>query len=99
MKRKTLLLFLLSAGLCTCACNKPAQAQVISNQADTIVDSSRPEGHVILGGSVQQQNIFHSFSQLDTTNGQLINFIAQPNTTNIISRVTDHPDTINGLIT
>lgn len=77
---------------------RPLQAQVVSNQLSTQVNSN-PFGHVILGGDSQQSNLFHSFSEIDTTNGQFINFVASPDITNVISRATDAPTHINGLVT
>ncbi len=79
---------------------RTAQAQVIENQPSTLVDSTSFLGHVILGGDSQGQNLFHSFSQMDTSSGQFINFIADPTVTkNVIGRITDSPTVLNGPIT
>jgi filamentous hemagglutinin family protein len=77
---------------------RTAHAQVVSNQPSTLVNST-PFGHVILGGNSQGQNLFHSFSQMDTRNGQFVNFIANPAITNVIGRITDSPTVLNGLVT
>ncbi len=95
MKRRLFLLSLLSV----VTFGRTARAQVISDQQGTFVNSS-PAGHVIINTDPsQQQNIFHSFSQLNTTDGRLINFVVGPDTRNVISRVTDTPTAINGIVT
>ncbi|PZO16824.1 MAG: hypothetical protein DCF25_12040 [Leptolyngbya foveolarum] len=96
MKSKALFLSLLGA---VAAFGMPANAQVISNQPSTVVNSSSPFGHIILGGAARQQNLFHSFSEFDTSSGQFVNFVVNPNVVNVISRVTGAPTAINGLVT
>ena len=95
--RRGLSLLCILVGLCVRSL--PTQAQVTSNQPTTFVDSSSPFGHIILGGAQQGENLFHSFSELNTSDGRFINFIADPSVTNIISRITDSPTAINGFIT
>ena len=95
MKIKASLLSLMGA---FAVAGTPALAQVVPNQPSTIVNSSAA-GHLILGGSAQQQNLFHSFSQFDTSGGQFANFIVAPDITNVISRVTDSATYINGAVT
>ena len=95
MKIKAFLLSLVGA---FAVIGTPARAQVVPNQPSTAVNSSAA-GHVILGGSAQQQNLFHSFSQFDTSGEQFANFIVTPDITNVISRVTDSETYINGVVT
>ena len=81
-----------------------AQAQVISDGTTaTFVDSiSSPfiSGHAVLGGNAEGENLFHSFSQLNTSDGAFINFIVDPSiTANVISRVTDSGIHLNGAVT
>lgn len=96
LKTCVLLLFsVLGAGLSS----QPVLAQVTSNQPTTVVNSTNPAGHIVLGGAQQGQNLFHSFSELDTRDGRFINFIANPTVTNVISRTTSNSTHIDGLIT
>ncbi len=53
----------------------------------------------INGGTVSGQNLFHSFQQFGLDNGQIANFLAQPNILNILSRINGgNPSVINGII-
>ena len=76
----------------------PAKAQVVSNQPSTFVFDAGV-GYVIRDVAGQQQNVFHSFGEFDTSSGQFVNFVVNPNVTNVIGRVTDAPTAINGLVT
>jgi filamentous hemagglutinin family protein len=53
----------------------------------------------ITGGTQAGANLFHSFQQFSLNQGQIANFLSQPNIQNILSRVVGgDPSVINGLI-
>jgi filamentous hemagglutinin family protein len=53
----------------------------------------------ITGGTQAGANLFHSFQQFGLNQGQIANFLSQPNIQNILSRVVGgDPSVINGLI-
>jgi filamentous hemagglutinin family protein len=53
----------------------------------------------IAGGTQAGVNLFHSFQQFGLNQGQIANFLSQPNIQNILSRVVGgNPSVINGLI-
>jgi filamentous hemagglutinin family protein len=53
----------------------------------------------ITGGTTVGSNLFHSFQQFGLGNGQVANFLSQPQITNIFSRVSGgQPSIINGLL-
>ncbi|WP_434684986.1 choice-of-anchor Q domain-containing protein [Pseudanabaena minima] len=53
----------------------------------------------ITGGTQAGENLFHSFQQFGLNQGQIANFLSQPNIQNILSRVVGgNPSVINGLI-
>ena len=65
MNLKTLALSVLGA---IALLNVPAKAQVVSNQPSTfVVDTGA--GYIIQDFAGQQQNVFHSFSEFDTSSG------------------------------
>ncbi len=81
----------------------PSQAQTIDtagNDTNTVVT---PNGNAfdITGGSVSSDraNLFHSFSKFGLSQGQIANFVSQPNIQNILGRITGGEQSlINGLI-
>ena len=53
----------------------------------------------ITGGTQAGSNLFHSFQQFGLNQGQIANFLSQPNIQNILGRVVGgDPSVINGLI-
>jgi filamentous hemagglutinin family protein len=53
----------------------------------------------IAGGTLAGENLFHSFQQFGLNQGQIANFLSQPNIQNILGRVVGgNPSVINGLI-
>ncbi|MEE3715381.1 DUF4347 domain-containing protein [Tumidithrix elongata RA019] len=76
--------------------------------AQTIIPSQDGTGTVVLpngqrfditGGTQAGANLFHSFQQFGLNQGQIANFLSQPNIQNILSRVVGgDPSVINGLI-
>jgi filamentous hemagglutinin family protein len=82
---------------------QPVQAQSIVPAADgtnTVVNSAG-DRFDITGGtfSSNRANLFHSFQQFGLSQGQIANFLANPQIRNILGRVVGgDPSVINGLI-
>jgi filamentous hemagglutinin family protein len=49
-------------------------------------------------GQIRNNNLFHSFSQFNLTSGEIATFSGPANITNIISRITGGPSSIDGTI-
>ncbi|WP_449420256.1 CHAT domain-containing protein [Phormidium nigroviride] len=80
-----------------------AQTQVITPAPDGTGTIVTPEGNRIdiQGGSLSgdKANLFHSFTQFGLSEGQIANFLTNPNIRNILGRVTGGDTSIiNGLI-
>jgi CHAT domain-containing protein len=80
-----------------------AQTQVITPAPDGTGTVVTPEGNRfdIQGGSLSgdKANLFHSFTQFGLSEGQIANFLTNPNIRNILGRVTGgDASIINGLI-
>jgi filamentous hemagglutinin family protein len=78
----------------------PVNAQISAAQdgTNTVV---LPNGQRfdITGGTQAGANLFHSFQQFGLSQGQIANFLSQPNIQNILGRVVGgDPSVINGLI-
>ncbi len=79
-------------------------ADVTAGNPGTVAPLPTAAGVIdITGGTVigpnGNQNLFHSFSQFGLTTGQTANFIVDPGTTNILSRVNGGaPSNINGVL-
>jgi filamentous hemagglutinin family protein len=78
----------------------PVNAQISAAQdgTNTVV---LPNGQRfdITGGTQAGANLFHSFQQFGLSQGQVANFLSQPNIQNILGRVVGgDPSVINGLI-
>jgi filamentous hemagglutinin family protein len=81
----------------------PAFTQPIAPASDGTGTSVTPNGNQynIQGGtrSSDRTNLFHSFQQFGLNQGQIANFITNPDIRNILGRVTgNHPSIIDGLI-
>lgn len=78
------------------------QAQPITPAIDgtgTLVSSPRDNQFNITGGTLAGTNLFQSFQQFGLTEGQIANFIANPNVQNILGRITGgDASLINGTI-
>ncbi|WP_422665597.1 filamentous hemagglutinin N-terminal domain-containing protein [Anabaena sp. PCC 7938] len=76
-----------------------ANAQIVPNaDTGTIVT---PNGNTINinGGTTSGANLFHSFQEFGLSQGQIANFLANPNLQNILGRITGgNASIINGLI-
>ena len=96
-------MFAIPFGIATLHAPKQAQAQPIapesgSNRTGTIVT---PNGNRIdiSGGTQSGANLFHSFEQFGLDQGQIANFLSNPNIQNILGRVVGgDASVINGLI-
>jgi filamentous hemagglutinin family protein len=83
--------------------NVPVFSQSITPANDgtgTMVDSQGNQ-YNITGGSASGDgsNLFHSFSEFGLDNGQIANFLTNPQIQNVLSRVVGgNPSVINGLI-
>jgi filamentous hemagglutinin family protein len=83
---------------------KTAQAQVITpanDGAGTLVNTSGNNVNQfnITGGTQSGQNLFHSFERFGLNQGQIANFLSNPNIQNILGRVNGgDASVINGLI-
>jgi filamentous hemagglutinin family protein len=79
----------------------PVSAQSITAAQDgtgTVVTSNGQQFN-ITGGTQAGANLFQSFQQFGLTQGQIANFISQPNIQNVLGRVVGgDPSVINGLI-
>jgi filamentous hemagglutinin family protein len=76
----------------------PAFSQIIPNGAGTLVS---PQGNQIniTGGTQAGGNLFHSFQDFNVNSGQVANFLSNPQTQNILSRINGgNPSFINGLL-
>jgi filamentous hemagglutinin family protein len=79
----------------------PVTAQSITAAQDGTNTVVLPNGQQfdITGGTQAGANLFHSFQQFGLNQGQIANFLSQPNIQNILGRVVDgDPSVINGLI-
>ncbi|MGB8690756.1 MAG: filamentous hemagglutinin N-terminal domain-containing protein, partial [Microcoleus sp.] len=81
----------------------PAKAQPISPAPDGTNTLVTPNGnrYDISGGSFSgdKANLFHSFTQFNLREGQIANFLTNPNIQNILGRINGgNPSLINGLI-
>ncbi len=79
----------------------PVTAQSITAAQDgtNTVVMSNGQQFDITGGTQAGANLFHSFQQFGLNQGQIANFLSQPNIQNILSRVVGgDPSVINGLI-
>ncbi len=61
-------------------------------------ESSVLNGHVIQGGAQRGNNLFHSFQEFSVGTGQRIDFANPTGVNNILTRVTDMPSSINGIL-
>ena len=79
----------------------PVTAQPITAAQDGTNTVVLPNGQQfdITGGTQAGANLFHSFQQFGLSQGQIANFLSQPNIQNILGRVVGgDPSVINGLI-
>jgi filamentous hemagglutinin family protein len=79
----------------------PVTAQSITTAQDGTNTVVLPNGQRfdITGGTQAGANLFHSFQQFGLSQGQIANFLSQPNIQNILGRVVGgDPSVINGLI-
>ena len=79
----------------------PVTAQNITAAPDGTGTVILPNGQRfdITGGTQAGANLFHSFQQFGLNQGQIANFLSQPNIQNILGRVVGgDPSVINGLI-
>ena len=79
----------------------PVKAQSITAAQDGTNTVILPNGQRfdITGGTQAGANLFHSFQQFGLSQGQIANFLSQPNIQNILGRVIGgDPSVINGLI-
>jgi filamentous hemagglutinin family protein len=79
----------------------PVTAQSITAAQDGTNTVVLPNGQRfdITGGTQAGANLFHSFQQFGLSQGQIANFLSQPNIQNILGRVVGgDPSVINGLI-
>ncbi|TAF11265.1 MAG: CHAT domain-containing protein [Nostocales cyanobacterium] len=77
-----------------------ANAQIVPN-ADGTGTIVTPNGNTINinGGTTSGANLFHSFQEFGLSQGQIANFLANPNLQNILGRITGgNASIINGLI-
>ncbi len=80
---------------------EPVTAQSITAAQDGTNTVVLPNGQQfdITGGTQAGANLFHSFQQFGLNQGQIANFLSQPNIQNILGRVVGgDPSVINGLI-
>jgi filamentous hemagglutinin family protein len=80
---------------------EPVTAQSITAAQDGTNTVVMPNGQQfdITGGTQAGANLFHSFQQFGLSQGQIANFLSQPNIQNILGRVVGgDPSVINGLI-
>jgi filamentous hemagglutinin family protein len=80
-----------------------AAAHPITSAPDGTNTVVTPNGnrYDISGGSLspEQANLFHSFTEFGLSEGQIANFLTNPNIQNILGRITGgNPSLINGLI-
>src|ERR671933_482162 len=83
------------------AAPRQAQGQPIQATADGTGTLVTPNGNRfdIQGGTQAGSNLFHSFLQFGLSEGQIANFLSNPNIQNILGRVTGgDASIINGLI-
>jgi len=100
---KTMYRLLIPFGLVAAFTPTPLVSQPITPATDgtgtqVIQDDNRFD---IQGGSVSAdgENLFHSFQEFGLNSSQIANFLANPQTRNILGRVIGgHPSMINGLI-
>jgi filamentous hemagglutinin family protein len=79
----------------------PVTAQSITAAQDGTNTVVLPNGQRfdITGGTQAGANLFHSFQQFGLSQGQIANFLSQPNIQNILGRVVGgDPSVINGLV-
>ncbi|MBD2134567.1 filamentous hemagglutinin N-terminal domain-containing protein, partial [Sphaerospermopsis sp. FACHB-1094] len=79
---------------------KPANAQITpaNDGTNTLVNTTGQQIN-ITGGTQAEQNLYHSFQQFGLNQGQIANFLSNPNIINILGRVTGgDASVINGLI-
>jgi filamentous hemagglutinin family protein len=75
-----------------------AQAQIAPNGAGTLVNSQGNQIN-ITGGTQAGANLFHSFGDFNVNSAQVANFLSNPQTQNILSRINGgNPSFINGLL-
>src|SRR5919199_1453251 len=80
---------------------KPLFAQSITKAPDGTKTIVTPDGHTynITGGTVSGENLFHSFQKFGLSEGQIANFLSNPQIRNILGRVVGgDPSIINGRI-
>ena len=76
-----------------------AQSITASQDGTNTVVMSNGQRFEITGGTQAGANLFHSFQQFGLSQGQIANFLSQPNIQNILGRVVGgDPSVINGLI-
>ncbi|NEQ18208.1 MAG: filamentous hemagglutinin N-terminal domain-containing protein [Moorea sp. SIO3E2] len=100
---KFFLLVCSSTYLTCCPLPTPVQAQPIVEANDGTGTVVNPEGNQfnIDGGKLSEDgaNLFHSFQKFGLSEGQIANFLSNPNIQNILGRVTGgDASVINGLI-
>ncbi|MCU0543875.1 MAG: CHAT domain-containing protein [Oscillatoriaceae cyanobacterium Prado104] len=83
--------------------NSPVKAQPITPATDGTNTIVTPNGdrYDISGGSFSgdKANLFHSFTEFGLSQGQVANFLTNPNIQNILGRINGgNPSLINGLI-
>ncbi len=61
-------------------------------------ESSVLNSNVIQGGAQRGSNLFHSFQEFSVGTGQQIDFANPTGVSNILTRVTDAPSSINGIL-
>jgi filamentous hemagglutinin family protein len=107
--KKKILSFLAIASLQVCGISgfptgffksNPASAQPIIPANDLGTNVTQQGGQFNIGGGTQAgANLFHSFQQFGLNQGQIANFLSNPNIQNILSRVVGgDPSVINGVI-
>jgi filamentous hemagglutinin family protein len=75
-----------------------AQAQITPNGAGTVVNTQGNQIN-ITGGTQAGANLFHSFGDFNVNSAQVANFLSNPQTQNILSRINGgNPSFINGLL-
>ena len=79
---------------------KPASAQITpANDGTNTQVNTTGQQIDITGGTQAQQNLYHSFQQFGLNQGQIANFLSNPNIINILGRVTGGESSfINGQI-
>jgi filamentous hemagglutinin family protein len=77
----------------------PIAPEPSPNGTGTLVTSPDDNQFNITGGTQSGANLFHSFEQFSLNQGQIANFISNPDIQNILGRIVGgNPSVINGLI-